>query len=78
MATPNPSSTRRGWSYDRANGRMGVVYNDTEVLDFDANDIAFAIAPTYNADLVVANGSGAVIGNSSQLTVNALVPELQV
>lgn len=32
MATPNPSSTRKGWALDRANGRLSARYNDTDFL----------------------------------------------
>ena len=46
MATPGPSGTRRGWSFDRSNGRLAAVYNDTEVFDLDANDMAVAVALT--------------------------------
>lgn len=46
MATPNPSSIRKGWSFDRSNSRLAAVYGDTEVFDFDANDMAVAVALT--------------------------------
>ena len=38
-----PSGTRRGWKFDRANGRLAAVYNDTEVFDFDANDMGVSV-----------------------------------
>ena len=41
-----PSGTRRGWKFDKHNGRLAAVYDDTEVFDFDANDMAIAPALT--------------------------------
>ena len=37
-----PSGTRRGWKFDAQNGRLAAVYNDTEIWDFDGNDMAVA------------------------------------
>lgn len=54
MAT---SSTHKGWLNDRANSRLAAVYNGTEVFDFDANDMAVAIA------LTTALGQTATTGN---------------
>ena len=53
MATPGPSGTRRGWSFDRSNGRLAAVYNDTEVFDFDANDMDVAVNLVASGTLVV-------------------------
>ena len=102
------SPRHRGWFFDQVNSRLVAAFNGTEVLDFDANDLAIAPAtvfaagvtmdttllvtgvatftaapvfngaPTVNADLFIANNSGAVIGHSAQITQNALVPEFQV
>ena len=76
MATPGPSGTRRGWSFDRSNGRLAAVYNDTEVFDFDGNDMNVAqnmvaagtLAVTGASTLtgnVVASGTLAVTGAST-------------
>lgn len=54
MAT---SSTHKGWLNDRANSRLAAVYNGTEVFDFDANDMAIALA------LTTALGQTATTGN---------------
>lgn len=54
MAT---SSTHKGWLNDRANSRLAAVYNGTEVFDFDANDMAIAVA------LTTALGQTATTGN---------------
>jgi hypothetical protein len=54
MAT---SSTHKGWLNDRANSRLAAVYNSTEVFDFDANDMAIAVA------LTTALGQTATTGN---------------
>ena len=48
MATPGPSSTRRGWAFDRTNGRLVAVYNDTEIFDFDGNDLVFTQNSTFS------------------------------
>lgn len=54
MAT---SSTHKGWLNDRANSRLAAVYNGTEVFDFDADDMAIALA------LTTALGQTATTGN---------------
>ena len=54
MAT---SSTHKGWLNDRANSRFAAVYNGTEVFDFDADDMAIALA------LTTALGQTATTGN---------------
>lgn len=89
MAT-STGTKRKGWAYDKSADRLAAEFNGTEVFDFDANDMVitqnvtmsgtstFTGSPTINADLLVSNGSGAVIGHSAQITMNALVPELQV
>ena len=48
MATPGPSGTRRGWAFDRTNGRLVAVYNDTEIFDFDGNDLVFTQNSTFS------------------------------
>ena len=53
MATPGPSGTRRGWSFDRSNGRLAAVYNDTEVFDLDANDMDIAVNLVASGTLTV-------------------------
>ena len=76
MATPGPSSTRKGWAFDRTNGRLAAVYNDTEIFDFDGNDMNVAqnmvaagtLAVTGASTLtgnVVASGTLAVTGAST-------------
>ena len=76
MATPGPSGTRRGWAFDRTNGRLVAVYNDTEIFDFDGNDMNVAqnmvaagtLAVTGASTLtgnVVASGTLAVTGAST-------------
>ena len=84
------SPRHRGWYFDQVNGRIAAVYNGTEIFDYDGNDVTFTQAvtfsgaqtysgaPTFDNDVTISNGFGQVIGNSSQLTVNALVPEFQV
>lgn len=39
-------ATHRGWKFDPTNGRLAAQYNGTEVFDFDANDMAIALALT--------------------------------
>ena len=48
MATPGPSGTRRGWAFDRTNGRLVAVYNDTEIFDFDGNDMVVTQNATFS------------------------------
>ena len=84
------SARARGWYFDQVNGRLAAVYNGTEVFDFDADDmvvtrattfsstVALNGSPTVGADIFVSDGFGAVIGHSAQITLNALIPELQV
>lgn len=68
MAT---SSTHRGWLFDRANGRLALVYNGTEVFDVDANDITVTQAMTTSgvltssSELRVANGQNVRVGTIS-------------
>ena len=48
------------------------------VAGTDTITVAAASTTLAQGDLIVANGAGTVIGNATQLTVNALIPELQV
>ena len=84
------SARAKGWYFDQVNARLAAVFNGTEVFDFDANDVIVTAAttfsstltlngsPTVGADMFVSDTFGAVIGHSAQITMNALVPELQV
>lgn len=65
------STTHRGFKYDAANGRLAIQYNGTEVLDFDANDIASTIAISLGATTLA---SATTTGNhtfSSTITAGA-------
>ena len=53
--------TAKGWWNDQINGRIVAVYNGTEILDFDGNDIAVSQTATSNAAFI------------SSLTGNAFV-----
>lgn len=53
MAT---AANHRGWLLDRANGRLAAVYDGTEVLDFDANDLAVALALTTALGITATTG----------------------
>lgn len=64
------SSTRRGWVWDRANARLSAVYNDTEVFDFDANDMAVAQAATFASTAAftgVVSGTAGFRANTSNV-----------
>ena len=50
---PGPSSTRRGWKFDPQNGRLAAVYNDTEIWDFDGNDMDIAVNLVSSGTLTV-------------------------
>jgi len=67
MAT---SATHRGWLYDAVNARLGAVYNGTEAFDFDANDMAVAVALT--AALGVTATTGDIIGTAGNLRLGAI------
>ena len=77
MATPGPSGTRRGWAFDRTNGRLVAVYNDTEIFDFDGNDMVV----TQN---VVASGTltasgAATVGTTLGVTgITTLSDEVRI
>ena len=68
MATPGPSGTRRGWSFDRSNGRLAAVYNGTEIFDYDGNDFTVTQAQTFTGvtthsdEVRIANGKNLRIG----------------
>ena len=66
MAT---SSTHRGWLYDAVNARLGAVYNGTEAFDFDANDMAVAVALT--AALGVTATTGGLTATAGGVTATA-------
>ena len=51
----------KGWWNDQVNGRIVAVYNGTEILDFDGNDIAVSQTATSSAAFI------------SSLTGNAFV-----
>ena len=48
-----PSGTRKGWKLDIANGRLAAVYNDTEIWDFDGNDMDVAVNMVASGTLTV-------------------------
>jgi len=52
----SPSSTHRGWHFDRSGGRLQAVYNGTEAFDYDADDIAIALATTFAVGPTVTTG----------------------
>lgn len=53
--------TAKGWWNDQINARLVAVYNGTEILDYDGNDIAVSQTLTSSAAIV------------SSLTGNAFV-----
>lgn len=55
MAT---SSKHKGWLNDIANGRLGAVYNGTEVFDFDANDMVITPDTTVTGALTASTTLG--------------------
>ena len=68
------SPRQRGWFFDQVNGRYVACFNGTEVMDFDANDIAVAQASVFastvgvtgvftaSGELRVANGLNIRVG----------------
>lgn len=73
MAT---SSTHKGWLNDRTNSRLAAVYNSTEVFDFDANDMAIAVALTTALGQTATTGditatAGNLVATAGDLRVTA-------
>ena len=62
----SPSTTHKGWHFDRANARLQAVYNGTEVLDFDADDMVI----TPNLTVTGTIGTGAATLASATTTGN--------
>lgn len=65
------SSTSKGWKRDIQNGRLAAVYNDTEIFDFDANDMDIAVN-------LVASGTLTVDGATTMTGVATHSDELRV
>lgn len=71
------SGTHKGWREDAANARLTAVYNNTTVIDFDANDIT--ITPNTTITGTLASGAatlatGVTTGNhtfSSTITAGS-------
>lgn len=61
---PN-SSKGRGFRYDHTTDRMQIVFNGTEVMDFDANDIVFTAAATLSGAQVFADDIAVGLGTGS-------------
>lgn len=51
------SVRHRGWHFDQANGRLSAVYNQTEIFDYDGNDLAVAQATTFATTTTQTAGS---------------------
>ena len=61
--TTAASKKHKGWWLDQKNGRLVAVYNGTEVLDFDANDVVITQATTV---------TGALTGSSTVTATGVL------
>lgn len=78
------SPIHRGWHYDQINGRLAVEYNGTEVFDFDANDLAIAVATTITTGSltvggqVIASASGNLASANGLAAFNGAVTNLTV
>ena len=73
----SPSATHRGWHFDRANGRLQAVYNGTEVLDFDANDMVITPNVVASGTLVV-DGATTLTGAQTLTGITTHSDELRV
>lgn len=67
-------SLRRGWHFDPTNGRLGAEYDGTEVFDFDANDMAVAVALTAAIGVTSTTGgftasAGDFIGTTANVKI---------
>lgn len=58
---PN-NSKGRGFRYDPTTNRMQVLFNGTEVMDFDDNDIVFTAAATLSGAQVFADDTAVSLG----------------
>ena len=64
----SPSATHKGWHFDRVNGRLQAVYNGTEVLDFDGNDLTVAQSL---ATVGITSASGGIAATTGNITAVA-------
>lgn len=72
-----PSGTRRGWKFDQHNGRLAAVYNDTEVWDFDGNDMDVAVNLVASGTLTV-DGATTLTGAQTLTGITTHSDELRV
>ena len=63
------SGKHRGWHYDGVNGRLAAEYNGTEVFDFDANDMAVAVALT--AATTITSTAGNFVGTAGNVKLGS-------
>jgi len=70
------SKRHRGWHTDQINGRLSAQFNGTEVFDFDANDLAIAVAATMaltlNVTGVATAAGGLVVTGTTTLGSGAI------
>lgn len=52
------SSTHKGWYNDRANGRLGAVYDGLGVIEFDANDLIIYVPTTVEGSILSSSPTG--------------------
>ena len=72
-----PSGTRRGWKFDKHNGRLAAVYDDTEVWDFDGNDMDIAVNLVASGTLTV-DGATTLTGAQTLTGITTHSDELRV
>ena len=59
------SPRHRGWFFDQVNNRLAAVFNGTEVLDFDTNDMVVTPATTFSA----ASEFSAAVGVADDISI---------
>ena len=73
MAT---SGKHRGFLFDAQNGRLAVVYNGTEIWDFDGNDMAVAqnlvASGTFGSTGVLTASAESRIANGFNLRIGTI------
>lgn len=62
------SKRHRGWYFDQVNNRLAAVFNGTEVLDFDANDMAIGQAL---ATVAITSASGGITATTGDIVATA-------
>ena len=72
-----PPGTRRGWKFYKHNGRLAAVYDDTEVWDFDGNDMDVAVNLVASGTLTV-DGASTLTGAQTLTGITTHSDEVRI